>query len=66
MANDAHQRVWAVGAVRRKMRAPLAVGKDLGVTDHEKANAEGLKTCLEQRLREAEAPVGDCDRRSLW
>ena len=55
-----------VGAVRRKMRAPSAVGKDPGVTDHEKTNAEGLKTRLKQRLREAEAPAGDCDRRSLW
>jgi hypothetical protein len=44
----------------------LAVGKDLGVTDYEKANAEGLKTCVEQRLREAEAPAEGCDRRSLW
>jgi hypothetical protein len=48
------------------MRAPSAVGKDPGVTDHEKDNAEGLKTRLEQRLREAEAPAEDCDRRSLW
>ena len=55
----------SVRAVHRKMRSPSAVGKDPGVTDQEKTNAEGLKTRLKQQLREAETPAGDCDRRSL-
>ena len=45
--------------VRRKLRALAAVAKDPGATDHERANAEALKTRLEQRLREAGAPAGD-------
>src|SRR5712675_1817944 len=44
---------------RRKLRALAAVAKYPGATDHEKANAEALKTRLEQRLREAGAPAGD-------
>jgi hypothetical protein len=48
-----------VGAVRRKPRALAAVVEDTGATEHEKANAEALKTRLEQRLREAGAPAGD-------
>jgi len=49
----------SVEAVRRKLRGVTAVAEDSGATKHEKANAEGLKTHLEQRLREAGAPAGD-------
>ncbi len=49
----------SVEAVRRKLQAVTAVAKDSGATEHEKANAEALKTRLEQRLREARAPAGD-------
>lgn len=49
----------SVEAVRRKLRAVTAVAEDAGATEHEKANAAALKTRLEQRLREAGAPVGD-------
>jgi hypothetical protein len=35
------------------------VVEDSGATEHERANAEALKTRLEQRLREAGAPAGD-------
>ena len=49
----------SVEAVRRKLRAVTAVVADAGATEHEKANAEALKTRLEQRLREAGAPAGD-------
>jgi hypothetical protein len=49
----------SVEAIRRKLRAVTAVAGDAGATEHEKANAEALKTRLEQRLREAGAPAGD-------
>jgi hypothetical protein len=49
----------SVEAVRRKLRAVAAVAKDPGATEHEKANAETLKTRLEQQLRDAGAPAGD-------
>jgi hypothetical protein len=42
----------SVEAIRRKLRAVTAVAKDSGATEHEKANAEALKTRLEQRLRD--------------
>ena len=49
----------SVEALRRKLRAVAAVVADAGATEHEKANAEALKTRLERRLREAGAPAGD-------
>jgi hypothetical protein len=51
--------IGSVEAVRRKLRAVTAVAGDAGATKHEKANAEALKSRLEQRLREAGAPAGD-------
>ena len=51
--------IGSLGAVRRKLRALTAVVEDTGATEHERANAEALKTRLEQRLREAGAPAGD-------
>jgi hypothetical protein len=51
--------IRSVEAVRRKLRAVTAVAEDAGATEHEKANAEALKSRLEQRLREAGAPAGD-------
>jgi hypothetical protein len=49
----------SVEGVRRKLRALIALIKDPGATEHERANAKALKTRLEQRLREAGAPAGD-------
>src|SRR6266851_9720787 len=51
--------VGSLEGVRRKLRALAAVVEDPGATEHERANAEALKTRLEQRLREAGAPAGD-------
>lgn len=46
-------------AIRRKLRALTAMIGDTGATEHERANAEALKSRLEQRLREAGSPAGD-------
>ena len=51
--------IGSVGAVRRKLRALTAMVADAGATEHERANAQALKTRLEQRLKEASAPAGD-------
>jgi hypothetical protein len=51
--------VGSVGSVRRKLRAVVAVIADPAATEHERANAQALKTRLERRLREAGAPAGD-------
>ena len=51
--------VGSVASVRRKLAAVAAVIADPAATDHERANAQALKTRLEQRLREAGAPAGD-------
>jgi hypothetical protein len=39
-------------AVHRKLRALTAVFLDPAATEHEKANAEGLKVRLEEKLRQ--------------
>jgi hypothetical protein len=49
----------SVEALRRKLRALTAVAGDAGATEHERANAEALKSRLEQRLRDAGVPAGD-------
>src|SRR6516225_3000889 len=51
--------VGSVASVRRKLAAVAAVIADPAATDHERANAQTLKTRLEQRLRDAGAPAGD-------
>ena len=59
MRIDTMMMIRSIEAVRRKLRAVTAVAEDAGATEHEKANAEALKTRLEQSLREAGAPAGD-------
>ena len=49
----------SIEAIRRKLRAVSAVVEGVGVTDHERANAEAIKKRLEQQLREAGIPAGD-------
>ena len=49
----------AIEGLRRKLRAIATLAKDPAATEHEKANAEALKTRLEERLRDAGAPAGD-------
>ena len=51
--------VGSVASIRRKLTAVAAVIADPAATEHERANAQALKTRLERRLREAGAPVGD-------
>jgi hypothetical protein len=45
-------------AIRRKLRALRAVLLDPAATGPERANAEGLKARLEQRLRQEATPEG--------
>lgn len=54
----ANEVVGSVAALRRKLRAIASLAEDAGATASERANAEAVKNRLEQRLREAEAPVG--------
>jgi hypothetical protein len=49
----------SVEAIRRKIRALAAVSGDAGATEHERANAEALKTRLKRRLNETGTPAGD-------
>ena len=49
----------SVEALRRKLRALVAIAEDPGASLSEKANAKVLKTRLEQRLKDAGAPKGD-------
>jgi hypothetical protein len=49
----------SVEGLRRKVRALAAVVEDPGATEHERANAEALKSRLEHRLKEAGSPAGD-------
>ena len=46
-------------AIHRKLRSLRRVLKDAAVTEHERANAEVLKTRLEKKLLEQGAPNGD-------
>src|SRR6516225_6257350 len=46
----ASENVRSVEAIRRKLRAISAVFLDPATTEHEKANAKGLKERLEKRL----------------
>ena len=48
-----------VEALHRKLQRLGAVLKDPSVTEHERVNAEALKTRLEDRLTKAGAPKGD-------
>ena len=48
-----------VEAIRRKLRSLAAVLKDAAATEHERANAEALKTRLEKKLKEDGVPKGD-------
>jgi hypothetical protein len=48
----------SVEAIRRKLRALAAVFIDPAATEHEKANAQGLKGILEKRLDREATPEG--------
>jgi hypothetical protein len=48
-----------VDAIRRKLRGLGAVVKDAAATEHERANAEALKTVLERKLGQEGVPAGD-------
>jgi hypothetical protein len=48
-----------VDAIHRKLRSLGAVLKDAAATEHERANAETLKTRLERKLIEDGVPAGD-------
>ena len=48
-----------VEALHRKLQRLGALLKDPSVTEHERANAEALKTRLEARLTKAGVPKGD-------
>jgi hypothetical protein len=48
-----------VEALHRRLQSLAAVLKDPSVTEHERANAEALKTRLEARLTKAGVPKGD-------
>jgi hypothetical protein len=45
-------------ATHRKLRAIAAVLQDPAATEHERANAEGLKTLLERQLSDQERAQG--------
>jgi hypothetical protein len=45
-------------AIHRKLRAIAAVLSDPAATEHERANAESLKICLEKQLRQEATPEG--------
>lgn len=49
----------SVESLRRKLRAVTAVLEDPAATEHERANAQTLKTRLQRRLSEAGTPSGD-------
>jgi hypothetical protein len=48
-----------IDALHRKLRSLRAVLKDAAATEHERANAETLKTRLEKKLIEEGVPKGD-------
>jgi hypothetical protein len=48
-----------VDALHRKLRSLRAVLQDAAATEHERANAETLKTRLEKKLTEEGVPQGD-------
>jgi hypothetical protein len=48
-----------VEAIHRKLRSLGAVLKDTAATEHERANAEAIKTRLEKKLVEDGVPKGD-------
>jgi hypothetical protein len=48
-----------VEAIHRKLRSLAAVLKDVAATEHERANAQALKTRLEKKLTEDGVPKGD-------
>jgi hypothetical protein len=48
----------SVEAIRRKLRALSAVFLDPAATEHEKANAKGLKGRLEKQLSQDTTPEG--------
>jgi hypothetical protein len=51
--------ISSVEALRRKLRAVVAVAQDPAATNHERANAKALIARLQHRLREAGLPAGD-------
>ncbi len=48
----------SAAAIHRKLRAIAAVLSDPAATEHEKTNAEALKTRLEKQLRQEATPEG--------
>jgi hypothetical protein len=46
-------------AIRRKLRAVTAMLRDPAATEHERANAEAVKTRLERQLRIGGTPEGN-------
>ena len=48
-----------VDAMRRKLRALVAVIRDPAATEHERANAQSLKAGLKKKLKQEGAPAGD-------
>jgi hypothetical protein len=48
-----------VDAMRRKLKALIAVIRDPAATEHERANAERLGANLKKKLKQEGAPVGD-------
>jgi hypothetical protein len=46
----------STSAIHRKLRALTAVLLDRATTEHERANAEGLKMRLEEQLRREATP----------
>jgi hypothetical protein len=51
--------IFTAADVRRKLRAVSALAENAGATEHERANAEALKSRLQRRLNEAGEPAGD-------
>jgi hypothetical protein len=51
--------ISSVEALRRKLRAVVAVAQDPAATNHERANAKALIARLQHRLTEAGLPAGD-------
>jgi hypothetical protein len=51
--------IFSAADMRRKLRAVSALAQNAGATEHERANAEALKSRLQRRLKEAGEPAGD-------
>jgi hypothetical protein len=54
----ASENTRSVEAIHRKLRAVTAMLQDPAATEHERANAEAIKTRLEKQLRTGGTPEG--------